>query len=187
MRSKFRIARELIRCMSKTGLPRDSFYKVFKRSKLESYESYYCCNYNADDTIMSQICTCLSCRDKCKIVTWSDHFIKEEQHAFLKDLNYELINLPWDCSQVYLCSTLGSSLWVRGWLMWALKSWTKWPTFHIQSFWNAFSWMKTFVFWFEFHWSLTPHVQQALNQHRLRQWLGTKHVTSHYPSRWWPS
>ena len=29
---------------------------------------------------------------------------------------------------------------------------------------NAFSWMKTFVFWFEFHWSLFPRVRFTISQ-----------------------
>ena len=34
---------------------------------------------------------------------------------------------------------------------------------------DAFSWMKNFVFWYEFHWSLF-----------LRLWPGTEYATSHY-------
>ena len=41
---------------------------------------------------------------------------------------------------------------------------------------NAFSWMETFVFWFEFHWSLFLRVQLTLSHHWFRLWLGAKQV-----------
>ena len=33
---------------------------------------------------------------------------------------------------------------------------------------DAFSWMKSFVFWLKFHWSLFPSVQLTLTQHWFR-------------------
>ena len=55
---------------------------------------------------------------------------------------------------------------------WHLKSpptqmfpWTKWPPFWRTTSSNAFSWMKSFVFWFEFHWSLFLRVQLTINEH----------------------
>ena len=33
-------------------------------------------------------------------------------------------------------------------------------------------WMKSFVFWFEFHWSLFLRVQLTIIQHWFRWWLG---------------
>ena len=38
----------------------------------------------------------------------------------------------------------------------------------------AFSWMKRFVFWFEFHWSLFLRVQLTITQHWFRWWLGAE-------------
>ena len=55
------------------------------------------------------------------------------------------------------------------------------------TFWNAFSWMKNFVFWFEFHWSLFVRVQLTIFQHWFRWWLGADQATSHYPNQCWPS
>ena len=45
---------------------------------------------------------------------------------------------------------------------------------------NAFSWIKTFVFWFEFHWRLFLRVQLTISQHWFRWWLGAEQVKSHY-------
>ena len=39
---------------------------------------------------------------------------------------------------------------------------------------DAFSWMKSFVFWLQFHWSLFLMVQMTTTQRWLRSWLGTK-------------
>ena len=50
---------------------------------------------------------------------------------------------------------------------------------------NAFSWMKSFVFWLEFHWILFPRVQLTTNQHWFRQWLGAEQATSHYLNQCW--
>ena len=36
----------------------------------------------------------------------------------------------------------------------------------------AFSWMKRFVFWLKFHWSLFPRIQLITTQHCFRYWLG---------------
>ena len=55
------------------------------------------------------------------------------------------------------------------------------------TFWNAFPWMKTFVFWFEFHWSFFVWVQLTISKHWFRWWLGTEQVTSHYLNQCWPS
>ena len=43
---------------------------------------------------------------------------------------------------------------------------------------EAFSWMKSFVFWFRFHWRLFLRVQ--LIQHWFRWWLGAEYATSHF-------
>ena len=45
---------------------------------------------------------------------------------------------------------------------------------------NAFSWMKNFVFWCEFHWSLFLRVQLTINQHWFGWWLGTKQAASYH-------
>ena len=39
---------------------------------------------------------------------------------------------------------------------------------------DAFSWMKRFVFWLKFHWSLFLRVQLTISQHWFRQWLVPK-------------
>ena len=41
-------------------------------------------------------------------------------------------------------------------------------------YWNAFSWMKSFVFWFKFHWNLFLRAQLTIIQHWFRHWLGAK-------------
>ena len=50
---------------------------------------------------------------------------------------------------------------------------------------NAFYWMKMFVFWLKFHWSLFLRVQLTIYQHWFRWWLGTDQSTSHYLNQWW--
>ena len=55
-----------------------------------------------------------------------------------------------------------------------------------MTFSNELSWMKSILFWFDFHWSLFPSVQ-LISQHWFRWWLGTVQVTSHYLYQWWPS
>ena len=52
---------------------------------------------------------------------------------------------------------------------------------------NAFSWMKTFVFWFEFHWSLFLRAQLTIIKHWFRWWLGAEQATSHYLNQCLPS
>ena len=46
--------------------------------------------------------------------------------------------------------------------------WTKWPPFWQTTFWNAFSWMKSFVFLLKFHWILFLMVQLIITQHWFR-------------------
>ena len=38
---------------------------------------------------------------------------------------------------------------------------------------NDFSWMKSFVFWFKFHWSVFLGVQLKISQHWLKHWCQT--------------
>ena len=45
---------------------------------------------------------------------------------------------------------------------------------------NAFSWMKSFVFWF-------LKVQITIFQHWFRYWLGANQATSHYLNQCWHS
>ena len=52
---------------------------------------------------------------------------------------------------------------------------------------NAFSCKKSFVFWFEFQWSLFLRIQLITFQHWFRKWLGTDQATSHYLNQCWPS
>ena len=51
----------------------------------------------------------------------------------------------------------------------------------------SFSWMKNFVFWLKFHWSLFPRVQLTISQHLFRQCLGAGQATSHCLNQCWPS
>ena len=44
----------------------------------------------------------------------------------------------------------------------------------------AFSWMKSFVFWLNVHWSLFLNVQSTITQHWLRSWLGVEEASSHF-------
>ena len=44
----------------------------------------------------------------------------------------------------------------------------KMATISQTTFSNAFSWMKSFVFWFEFHWSLFPVIQLTISQDWFR-------------------
>ena len=50
---------------------------------------------------------------------------------------------------------------------------------------NAFSWMKSFVFWLTFHLSLFLRVQLVITQHWFRYWLGTYSAPSHYLNQCW--
>ena len=52
---------------------------------------------------------------------------------------------------------------------------------------NAFSWIKSFVFWFKFHWSLFLMVELTIFRHWFRLWLGADQATSHYLNQCWPS
>ena len=52
---------------------------------------------------------------------------------------------------------------------------------------DAFSWMKSFVFWFKFHWSLFLRDQLAITQHWFRKWLGAVEAPSQYLNQCWPS
>ena len=45
---------------------------------------------------------------------------------------------------------------------------------------DAFSWMKSFAFWFKFYWSLFLTAQLTINQHWFRWRLGAELATSHY-------
>ena len=49
-----------------------------------------------------------------------------------------------------------------------------------STFLNAFSLMKNFVFWFEFHRSLFLLIQLPINEHWFRKWLVAEQVTSHF-------
>ena len=56
-----------------------------------------------------------------------------------------------------------------------------------QTFSNALPWKKSFVLWFELHWSFFVRVQLTLNKHWFRWWLGAEQATSHYLNQCWPS
>ena len=51
---------------------------------------------------------------------------------------------------------------------------------------DAFLWMKSFVFWLKFHWSLFLRIQLIITQHWFRQWLSDKKATSRYLNQCWP-
>ena len=53
-----------------------------------------------------------------------------------------------------------------------------------KTFSNTFPWMKIIACWFKFQCRLFLWVQLTLSQQWLRQWLGTKLVTSHYLNQW---
>ena len=50
---------------------------------------------------------------------------------------------------------------------------------------DAFWWIKSFIFWLKFHWSLLLRVQLTITQDCFRQWLGAGQATSHYLNQWW--
>ena len=52
---------------------------------------------------------------------------------------------------------------------------------------DAFFWMKSFVFWLKFHWSVFLRVQLTISQRWFRWWLGADQATSHYLNQCWPS
>ena len=52
---------------------------------------------------------------------------------------------------------------------------------------TTFSWMRSFVFWFQFHWRFFLSVQLTKSHHWFREWLGTEQATSHYLKHCWPS
>ena len=49
---------------------------------------------------------------------------------------------------------------------------------------DAFWWIKSFIFWLKFHWSLLLRVQLTITQDGFRQWLGAGQATSHYLNQW---
>ena len=51
---------------------------------------------------------------------------------------------------------------------------------------NVFLWIKSLLFWFEFHWSVFLRIQLTISHHWLRWWLGAEQATSHYLKQWWP-
>ena len=51
---------------------------------------------------------------------------------------------------------------------------------------NAFSRMKSFVYWLKFHWRLFLRVQFTISQHWFRWWLGAGQAPSHYLNQCWP-
>ena len=51
---------------------------------------------------------------------------------------------------------------------------------------DAFSWMKSFVFWLKFHWILFLRAQFTLTQHWFRWWLSAEQTKSHYLHQCWP-
>ena len=55
------------------------------------------------------------------------------------------------------------------------------------TFFNAFLSMKSFVFWFKFHWSLFLKIELKISLHWSRCWLDAKQVTSHYLNQCWPN
>ena len=50
---------------------------------------------------------------------------------------------------------------------------------------KAFTRVKGFVSWFNFHWSLFLRFQLTIIQCWFRYWLGTDHATSHYLNQGW--
>ena len=57
----------------------------------------------------------------------------------------------------------------------------------LQTFSNAFSWIKMYKFRLRFHWSFFPRVEFTIFQHWFRWWLGAVQATSHYLNQWWYS
>ena len=51
---------------------------------------------------------------------------------------------------------------------------------------NSFYWMKMFLLWFKFHWSLFLAAQLTTNQYWFRKGLGIEQVTNHYLKQLWP-
>ena len=52
-----------------------------------------------------------------------------------------------------------------------ISPWTKWLPFHrhLQMYFHKWKWLKSFVFWFKFHWILFPRVQLTTNKSALVQ------------------
>ena len=46
--------------------------------------------------------------------------------------------------------------------------WIKWPPIWQTIFSDAFSWMKSFLFWLKFHWSLFVRIQLTISQYWFR-------------------
>ena len=72
------------------------FYMRFMSSWLKSYQTHFYCNYESNDQIMSQFCTChdssavVAC---AKIVTWSDHYLSSNNTMNCK--RFGLWNVKW--------------------------------------------------------------------------------------------
>ena len=50
----------------------------------------------------------------------------------------------------------------------------------------AFSWMKSFVLWLKFHWSLFLKTELTRSQQWFGEWLGAEEATSHYLNKCLP-
>ena len=98
-------------------------------------------------------------------------------------LNKRLSKQPWG----WWFETTAWSLWRHRNVREQLTHLTRGQNGHRVTFSNAFSWMKYFVFWIDFHWRLFPRVQSTIFQHWFRWWLGADQATSHYLNQCWPS
>ena len=110
------------------------------------------------------------------------------QHQFIWSIN--VITCQVNCGTPQ--SNVTHSRWQEcqsqsGWTHWCRNKMarTKWPIFlasilQRRQFSCAFSWKKSFVFWFEFHWSLLQWVHFTIGQHWFWLWLGAKQAPSHY-------
>ena len=75
-------------------------------------------------------------------------------------------------SQVILCPASGWDIKSQGPLVLTHLPLDKMAAISQTTFSNAFSWMKSFVFWFKFRRSLFLRVQLTISQHWFRKWLG---------------
>ena len=118
----------------------------------------------------------LSCRDKCKIATWSDDYLLSKSNLQFYEVGLwaskffvwwvpghivclGLIRVSANERRCYICIVC---------LEWSrphISFWTKWPPIWQTTFSNAFLSMKTFVFRFKFHWSFFLEVQLTIGQH----------------------
>ena len=107
------------------------------------------------------------------------HCIKPSIHIVLISKETVRMICP-DCRQSRACWWHGDLSYVK------LSSPGKNDCHFAHDIFRCISWMKSVVFWFEFHWNMFLGIQFSITRHWLRKWLGAEQTISHYLNQCWP-